>query len=278
MTMAEALEHEWLAGPSSQHSESQPQALGGDSVWEINSFDNDDEEREDDLFTNNGDAMSDDGRWTRPATVSGTNMESAIGGGSDESFSQPMNNLRLTTPGIPRSNLSAMHIQNGDSVRPHEASPPSPPLTDEPMLVDPIPPLDITRTTRPPLLSPGASELGHIAPNTQQAHKRKYDPGVSAFSSGSLSPPPPGSDESQTKDKPDAQNSELLPTPPENGRVTRGAERATQSPGTDTTPMKKGATRKKATTAGQATMTAQENGTRTSPRRSNRPRKSMRLS
>ena len=236
MTMAEALEHEWLAGPSSQHSESQPMALGGDSVWDINSFDEDD--REEDLFTNDDEAPSDEeeGRWTRPATVSGTNMESFMGGTSghsDESFSQPMGNLRLTTPGmIPRSNL---HMVNGDSSRVHEVSPPSPPLTDEAMHIDQadqpsndsksangiaIPPSDQVPnglTAKPDgpindtdtaLLTPGASELG------PGANKRKLD-GVSAFSSGSLSPPP---DESLPRGT--HVGNGLLTSPPENGRST----------------------------------------------------------
>ncbi|ORY22963.1 kinase-like domain-containing protein [Naematelia encephala] len=77
MSMNEALDHEWLAGPSSQHSESQRQVLGGDSMWDIQSFD---QSPRDDL-------------WTRPMTVSGTNLESAFDLDSSESFSQPLEKL-----------------------------------------------------------------------------------------------------------------------------------------------------------------------------------------
>ncbi|ORX34954.1 kinase-like domain-containing protein [Kockovaella imperatae] len=284
MTMAEALEHEWLAGPSSQHSESQPLALGGDSVWDILSFD-EDPEPEDDLFTNDGDALSDDeGRWTRPATVSGTNMESAVGGLSDESFSQPMNNLRLTTPGLlPRSNLSPLPLSVGDSARPAEPSPPSPPLTEEPMLVDIVLPAVTTpETHRPPLLTPGGSDFGHSDMTSTGAVKRKYDAGISAFSSSSLSPPPPSSNDSQSQAKGSQEKKgsrQLLPTPPDNERISNPVDVSSIDETTPVKPRMKAA--KIIAPNGESKVAngkSEANVPRSSPRRSTRPRKSMRLS
>ncbi|WVQ93923.1 hypothetical protein IAU59_001001 [Kwoniella sp. CBS 9459] len=88
LSMAQALEHEWLAGPSSQRSESQAQPLGGDSVWSIESFD--------DIYRH-ADERNADGGWSRPMTASGTNYESIAENGSED-FSQPMGNLHLNTP------------------------------------------------------------------------------------------------------------------------------------------------------------------------------------
>ncbi|OCF33166.1 CAMK protein kinase [Kwoniella heveanensis BCC8398] len=88
LSMAQALEHEWLAGPSSQRSESQAQPLGGDSVWSIESFD--------DIYRH-VDERNAEGGWSRPMTASGTNFESLAENGSED-FSQPMGNLHLNTP------------------------------------------------------------------------------------------------------------------------------------------------------------------------------------
>ncbi|TYJ58676.1 hypothetical protein B9479_000512 [Cryptococcus floricola] len=103
MTMKQALEHEWLAGPSSQsqftESQQEHHRLGGDSTWHIKEFD--DSSFESMPF---GEAKSE--VWGKPPTVSGTRIES-MGGrdeeevgeheGSDD-FSQPMTGLRLDTP------------------------------------------------------------------------------------------------------------------------------------------------------------------------------------
>ena len=120
--MAEALEHAWLAGPSSQRSDSQgAAALGGDSVWEIESFDESYRFGQDsEMDIGGGESLqSGDTRWTRPSTISGTNMESQVYG-SDESFSQPMGLLHLGHDGYgdDESMLAGMHVPTPvDSVR-----------------------------------------------------------------------------------------------------------------------------------------------------------------
>src|SRR5689334_20535367 len=84
LSMAAALEHDWLAGPLSQHTESQHSArLGGDSQWAIQVF-------ADDSF--------EPAQWTGPPTGSPMILESAGADASDESFSQPMGNLHINTP------------------------------------------------------------------------------------------------------------------------------------------------------------------------------------
>jgi serine/threonine protein kinase len=114
LSMAQALEHEWLAGPSSQQSESQQShRLGGDSEWAIQSFDDYN--------------PYDDEQWAGPLTTSGTNLESAAALGSDESFSQPMGNLHINTPATRHNELDAK-----SATAPIEVDePPSPPLTEE---------------------------------------------------------------------------------------------------------------------------------------------------
>ncbi|WVF66302.1 hypothetical protein IAT40_001042 [Kwoniella sp. CBS 6097] len=120
LSMTQALEHEWLAGPSSQRSESQAQPLGGDSVWSIESFD--------DIYRHaderNGNGMAEGGgAWSRPMTASGTNYESIAENGSED-FSQPMGNLHLNTPLI-KSTIKG-------EVTPAGSVPPSP-IHSEPM-------------------------------------------------------------------------------------------------------------------------------------------------
>ncbi|OWT40182.1 CAMK/RAD53 protein kinase [Cryptococcus neoformans Bt1] len=90
MTMAQALDHDWLSEPSSQPVESQRMGLGGDSMWSIQSFDSLQPE------FNYGPGNTTD--WQRPATVSGTRLESGIEGSDD--FSQPMTKLHLNTPEV----------------------------------------------------------------------------------------------------------------------------------------------------------------------------------
>ncbi|KAL7420282.1 hypothetical protein Q5752_005251 [Cryptotrichosporon argae] len=128
MSMAQALQHPWLAQPSSQPgSDSQPSILGGDSMWNVRSFDNfagPVEEGDDDHTSNAGSTTRRERHWTRPMTES-ANMPSALPSrshshfapptgddsdgkpvltGSSESFSQPMQNLHLYTP-VPASGL-----------------------------------------------------------------------------------------------------------------------------------------------------------------------------
>lgn len=202
--MAEALEHEWLAGPSSQQSESQKQGLGGDSVWEIESFDED--------FA----PASDEGHhdWSRPMTASGTNLESGMGGlgsSASEDFSQPMHNLHLYTPGIKRDQSNGngfigndrqpSGLQNGYRA---SASPPSPPLTEERMdLDDNRQPVNVPAPTEPAtppvfdkenehegLPTPAEPNANVDAMSITNTQKRKILHSNPFFSSGSLSPPP----------------------------------------------------------------------------------------
>ncbi|WWC57999.1 uncharacterized protein I303_100534 [Kwoniella dejecticola CBS 10117] len=136
MTMEQALRHEWLSGPSESQSQIQPsQALGGDSVWSIESFE--------DQFPFNHDPSSDPksdvdqeeiGRWSRPMTASGTNYESvnefgrsaASIAGSEESFSQPMGNLHLNTPSAQRHG-----VKISESRLQEVQFPSSPPLSSD---------------------------------------------------------------------------------------------------------------------------------------------------
>lgn len=154
--MAEALEHEWLAGPSSQ-----PQDLQQEEgpKFPIQDFIEDDGPAGEDMVRS----------WSRPATDSGTNMESGWRG-SDASFSQPMGNLNLGTPSSSRHDEVL-------SVARHEA-------------------LDATSssfgmTVDPPLQTPRSERMPPLEPAVQR--KRKPDDGgdLDPFSSGSLSPPPP---------------------------------------------------------------------------------------
>ena len=267
MTMAEALEHEWLAGPSSQRSESQPVALGGDSTWEINSFDND-SDQEPDLFTNEDARSDDEGRWTRPGTVSGTNMESALdsridSGLSDESFSQPMGNLRLNTPAV--RNNGRVQLSVVPAISPEQdGSPPSPPLTNDAIDIDPPQPMQPHQDNALP--TPGASEPGN---------KRKLD-GMTAFSSGSLSPPPATEKENspQTPVK-GAVNGARDGTPSTNETTGSKTKRGKDSSTPNAPPKRK--TRMSLAAQETAKPNAANGAGSASARRSTRPRKSTRL-
>jgi serine/threonine/tyrosine protein kinase RAD53 len=181
MTMHEALHHEWLTGPTRPMS--QPIGLGGDSVWEIESFEGDSDEDEERL-------------WERPATLSGTNLASGVVDvlasrgdlGSDDSFSQPLENLRLATPAASRTTRLTIDVPS-PHVNHAEASPASPPLTDEDQDVEAAVPVPSTLAVPSPLTS-SVSQV-------DVSLKRKLVRGASgrpAFSSGSLSPPPGSSD------------------------------------------------------------------------------------
>ncbi|WRT63499.1 uncharacterized protein IL334_000404 [Kwoniella shivajii] len=201
-TMAQALDHEWLSGPSSQITASQPQSqhiLGGDSVWSIESFDEDyPPSNGADLY---GDNTNDDlGRWSRPMTASGTNYESLGEYPSEESFSQPMGNLHLNTPLNQRMIKQEYKSERISSEIPISSEPISPPSSA--LLVDldtkkkkdgdngdinvglltPITP----NMKRPDQPTNGGDVNVNIDVNT--ISKRKNDDDL--FSSGSLSPPP----------------------------------------------------------------------------------------
>lgn len=98
-------------------------------MFEIESFDDDDNFMQDgeSYGTGNGD-------WSRPMTVSGTNLESGMGlnrhpSSEADDFSQPLQQLRLRSSWGHPLNGSA-HAQTGIENR-QNSSPPSPPLTDE---------------------------------------------------------------------------------------------------------------------------------------------------
>lgn len=121
MTMAQALEHEWLAGPSSLPNESQSQALGGDSMWNIQSFDSIDFDDDRD------DVDMEATAWTRPQTVSMTNygdssnaehLSGPSGASGDESFSQPMEKLRIHTAMVGSSLASADEREEAQAMDP----------------------------------------------------------------------------------------------------------------------------------------------------------------
>lgn len=104
--MSQALDHDWLSEPSSQPMESQRIGLGGDSMWSIQSFDS--LQPDFDLGYDNGPESI--ANWQRPATVSGTRLESGVEGSDD--FSQPLTKLHLNTPeggNIPSKTASSKH-------------------------------------------------------------------------------------------------------------------------------------------------------------------------
>lgn len=234
MTMDEALDHEWLVGPSSQTTESQRQRLGGDSMWAIESFEDEDSVEMDDGY-----------QWTRPTTVSGTNFESGIGGDFEESFSQPMGLLRIDRGDAGHGRFSKVteEIHAATSIIiPTDASPPSPPLTEE------------------AVEGPGKDCKAVILALDDGPLKRKLSGACPArsesdgmFSSGSLSPPP---------EEPGASESALL-TP--QSPVLRG--------GAMTRAM-----RKRGVSAVRLSVSPDRGvATRQSIRTANRPRKSLRL-
>lgn len=277
--MEEAVHHDWLAGPSSQRSESQRQKLGGDSMWSIESFEGD--------SGSPGSEENVDHPWTRPTTISGTNLASALGGNSEESFSQPMGKLRINTPGMrPAERHIAtpeflglngqpsgqdddfLGVEQPDHAPaisvvpaiPVEPSPPSPALTDE-----------LVHRKR----SPRSDErhnpfLNSVANGNGSVLKRKLNDATPAagrgdvmFSSGSLSPPPEAEDRSITPGKRDS----VLPSP-----KSTVASPALQQPTQART--RRGGT---AIMQGVAEVPDDQVATRQSGRMSTRARKSLRV-
>ncbi|WVW81634.1 hypothetical protein I302_103629 [Kwoniella bestiolae CBS 10118] len=216
LSMRQALDHEWLSGPSSQISESQlpaSQALGGDSVWSIESFDDQFPLDQNNNNNHSSDPMNGDqvgseegiGRWSRPMTASGTNYESLGEYGSEESFSQPMGNLHLNTPLIERKVTSSTKTKN--------QLPSSPPLSSSSLAGAPALIVDLQRDGAedikvdkdgglPTPITPrldinedvsmnGNGPTNGIGTGTALLiTKRKNADEVEGFSSGSLSPPP----------------------------------------------------------------------------------------
>ncbi|KAK4687813.1 ser/thr/tyr protein kinase RAD53, partial [Tremellales sp. Uapishka_1] len=206
MTMAEALEHEWLAGPSSQITESQaPQMLGGDSMWAINSFD------DESSFGNDFDGQ--DREWTRPVTASVTGPD-LLKNASEEDFSQPMGNLKLDTPGPGYRVPTAQTPRNGSMSAPS--------LSLQPPLQASLP-VQIASPPSPPLTNPNASPL----PAPSSLKRKQPLKTLDYFSSGSLSPPPSGDETTMQT----AKQSKCSPSssPKAKQKATKTAEAPTRS-------------------------------------------------
>lgn len=230
--MAEALDHYWMSEPSSQEEGSQRYPLGGDSVFEIESFDEDYDPDNEPYAA---------GDWSRPMTASGTNLESGMGGlhaasiDSADDFSQPLQQLKLKSSiGNMSSRLEPVH----------DSSPPSPPLTDERMDTPPrrtptpsrhveeaAPVAELVQNGESSLLTPDES-FEMVKPAPKDAHVGIDPPGTATkrkardldpFSSGSLSPPPTESIELASPDK-------SSPIGVVNGTNTPDAEDATMEP------------------------------------------------
>jgi len=242
MGMDDALDHQWLSDLRSQRTESQQQGLGGDSMWSIESFDRDSSPAETREYLV-------DPRH-RQATVSGTNGDSAIGDGdSQESFSQPMNNLRLGPPAHWRFDKSqdpkddppvALPVDGPDArpvespqLRHERSSPPSPPLTEN------IQPGNTRHKPQTPLTGPLTPALSDDERALQQSANRKrkrtipQNPDASVhpmFDSGSLSSVPQSD---RDEDGRSSTPSHLPPIPhpaDKAGRInTRAMGRMTQS-------------------------------------------------
>ncbi len=173
--MAEALEHPWLVGTSSQESDHSLRETQSQRIWNI--LDEFEEDGNSSLFGDDNNRE----QWVRPATMSGTNF-----GGiedSDTSFSQPMGNLRLGTPGTPARDGIA--CPSGDripqTVRTDQL-PSSPPLTPSGL---PETVRKESRTEPKSLPTPAPSAI-----LTSVKRKSPGDQSKAMFSSGSLSPPP----------------------------------------------------------------------------------------
>jgi hypothetical protein len=243
MTLTQALDHDWLALPSSQHSEAPAYPLGGDSMYEFQDFDR----------SCSASESFEAGEWSRPMTASGTNLESGMGLAdyraesveSDDSYSQRVKEIKLGSGSVlgqsgpePLSHTASHVNGNGDGIA-VDGSPPSPPLTAERIDVEVTSngnkPDD--EAQRPP--TPSEVERNE-APGT--ATKRKALE-VDFFASGSLSPPPPESIEVElpspatSTHKPRTPRSEPSPAP-----GSRRSTRSTAKPlsTTTTTPATRG--------------------------------------
>jgi hypothetical protein len=253
MTLTDALEHEWLALPSSQNSEAPVNRLGGDSQYLIKSWDSDSE-----------DSVSfEAGEWSRPMTASGTNLASAINTTdgraasveSDDSYSQKVENFHLNSS--PGSGVGAKGRNARSAPHPLSLSTadlPSPPLKDEMM--------DLSASS---MVENGDRNGGqeqedghardkspneiHIAPRAETeppgtATKRKALE-IDLFASGSLSPPPQEDIELSSPlpslDKPSTpQSEESSPFMSANGRGARRTTRSSAKSPTTTTAVTRG--------------------------------------
>ena len=187
MTMDQALEHDWLAGPSSQRSASQRTGLGGDSIWSIESFEGDD------AFVD--EAGDEDRHWSRPMTASGTNFESNGRSDSHESFSQPMGNLRITHHAVNDNRPTIAYVPQDRSFT--NLQPSHPEVSPEPHSSDgrndsfpSAPPRQIDPPDSPSWSSQDQDRDEAVASMKKRKLKTTASPHLTAFSSGSLSPPP----------------------------------------------------------------------------------------
>lgn len=204
MTMEEALRHQWLLGAPLK--ESPPsQTLGGDSEWNIKSFDTfDDSDSDNEPYNGLDDDASSAGGRNRGMTASMTNFggDSEREANSDESFSQPMADMHLDTPNqksTARSRLGQELKADVDVLPtpPTTGTPTAPPSVSAGMDVDPsslASKMDVDgsgRNATPVPKTPGG--LVRRAGTAKAPPKRKQDDAVGSgmFSSGSLSPPPP---------------------------------------------------------------------------------------
>lgn len=294
MSMAEALEHPWLSEPASQESDSQRYPLGGDSMFEIESFDDEDENMHDGASYGTG-----NGDWSRPMTVSGTNLESGMGlnrhpSSEADDFSQPLQQLRLQSSwGHLRPNGSA-HPRNGMDHR-QNSSPPSPPLTDE-QPESALPESDLehqaSKDTRPgaqpqmPIETNGEASLptpsrsveerlqpsepdemmleADVADTSPTTATKRKARDLELFSSGSLSPPPTESIELSSPVVKQGQDGEMEVGTPAPAPVVEGSTRETRAASETTERRSTRANAKNATSSPVSTRTT-------------RGRKSMRL-
>jgi hypothetical protein len=203
MTLTAALDHDWLALPSSQHSEGPAYQLGGDSMYSIQDFDH---------FSDEESVSFSAGEWSRPMTASGTNLESGMGLAdlrgasveSDDSYSQKVEDFHLhSSPGRKAKNAKSLPHPLSLSM----ANPPSPPLTEERIQVeDPDLGEGQGQEENGDVQDTGTKEgnVNNVAnspsPRNIQLESRGETPGtatkrkaleIDLFASGSLSPPPP---------------------------------------------------------------------------------------
>jgi len=254
MTLTDALDHDWLALPSSQHSEPAAYQLGGDSMYSIQDFDH---------FSDEESVSFSAGEWSRPMTASGTNLESGMGLAdlrgasveSDDSYSQKVEDFHLhSSPG--------RNTRNGRSL-PHPlrssmANPPSPPLTEERVQEEAM---DTGSGQKEDAIGdanelkdgeePVSRDITSPSPRDIQLESRGETPGtatkrkaleIDLFASGSLSPPPPDDVELSTPmtsaHKPSTPKSnEPSPNDPP---ASRRSTRSTVKPTANGTPITRG--------------------------------------
>lgn len=197
MTLTAALDHDWLALPSSQHSEAPAYQLGGDSMFSIQDFDH---------FSDEESVSFSAGEWSRPMTASGTNLESGMGLAdlrgasveSDDSYSQKVEDFHLhSSPGRKAKNAKSLPHPLSLSM----ANPPSPPLTEERVQVEGSGRNENEDEKDSEMRDGSVNDVATSpSPRDIQLESRGETPGtatkrkaleIDLFASGSLSPPPP---------------------------------------------------------------------------------------